>query len=112
VLGILSGTGVEQSVRGRRGQAEGVIQFALGEQSGVTGDGGAVKLQLELVVEIDAEGVIGAFTHWGPRSEWQEIVENAGVSRVSAQISCRNDRVVWKMWVYAKFESEYYTTWP
>jgi hypothetical protein len=32
--------------RGRRGQAEGVVQLAVGEQAGIGGDPGAVELQL------------------------------------------------------------------
>ena len=68
VLGVLSGAGVVQAGRRRRGQAEGVVEFAVGEESGVAGDGGAVELQLDLAVEIDAEGVVLAVTHWVPRS--------------------------------------------
>jgi hypothetical protein len=40
-----------------------------------------------------------AVTHRVPRSEWQGIVGNAGISRVSAQISCRTPRGIWEMWV-------------
>ena len=80
VLRVLSGAGVVQAGRRCAGQSEGVVEFAVGEESGVTGDGGAVELQLDLAVEIDAEGVVLAVTHWVPRSFRQEVVGNAGFS--------------------------------
>src|SRR5262249_59323232 len=67
VLGVLSGAGLVQAGRGRAGQSEGVIEFAVGEESGVTGNGRAVELQLELAVEIDAQGVLVAGTPGGAR---------------------------------------------
>jgi hypothetical protein len=39
-----------------------------------------VELQLELAVEIEAEGIILAVTHWVPWLFPQEVVENAGFS--------------------------------
>jgi hypothetical protein len=45
--------------RGRRGQAEGVVQLAVGEQAGVGGDPGAVELELEAAVERDPQGFVG-----------------------------------------------------
>lgn len=72
VLGVLSGAGIVQAGPRRCGQEEGVIEFAVGEKSGVSGDGGAVELQLDLPVEIDAQGVVVAVTHWLPRSFRQE----------------------------------------
>jgi hypothetical protein len=38
------------------GQSEGVVEFAVGEESGVAGDGRAVELQLDLAVEVNAQG--------------------------------------------------------
>jgi hypothetical protein len=40
---------------GRRGQAEGVVQFVVGEQAAVGGDPGAVELELEAAVEGDPQ---------------------------------------------------------
>jgi hypothetical protein len=37
-----------------------------------------VELQIDLAVEIDAQGVMVAVTHWFPLSFRQEVVENAG----------------------------------
>jgi hypothetical protein len=53
VLGVLPGAGILQSARRRAGQTEGVIEFPIGEESSVTGDGGSMELQLNTAVEID-----------------------------------------------------------
>src|SRR5262249_27164047 len=90
------GGGVQAAGRGA-GQVQGVVDFTVGEQSGVTGDGRAVELQLDVAVEIDAHGVVSAVTHWVPRSFRQEVVGNAGFSREKAQTPCRNDRVIWEI---------------
>jgi hypothetical protein len=58
--------------RRRAGQSDGIVEFAVGEESGVTGDCRAVELQLDLAVEIDAQGVIVAVIHWVPLSFRQE----------------------------------------
>src|SRR5262249_45826798 len=87
------GGGVQAAGRGA-GQVQGVVDFTVGEQSGVTGDGRAMKLQLDFAVEIDAHGVVSAVTHWVPRSFRQEVVGNAGYSREKAQTPCRTDRGV------------------
>jgi hypothetical protein len=44
--------------------AEVIVEFAIGEESGIAGDRRAVELQLDLAVEIDAQAVIVAVTHW------------------------------------------------
>jgi hypothetical protein len=59
-----------------------------------------VELQFHCAVELEAEGVIVAVTHWVPRSFQQEVVGNAGSSGAKAQTPCRNDRVIWEIWVY------------
>jgi hypothetical protein len=40
-----------------------IVEFAVGEESGVTGDGGPVELQLDCAIKIDAGGVVLAVTH-------------------------------------------------
>jgi hypothetical protein len=82
---------------GRAGQTEGVVELTIGEKSGVTGDGRAVELQLDLAVEINAQGVIVAVTHWVPRPFRQNVVGNAGFSREKAQTPCRSGRVIWEI---------------
>jgi hypothetical protein len=56
VLGVLSRAGLVQAVGRGAGQSESIIEFPVGEQSGVAGDGGAVELQLDLTVEVNAQG--------------------------------------------------------
>jgi hypothetical protein len=75
-------------------QCEDVIEFALGEEFGIAGDGRAVEFELELAVEMEAEGVLVAVTHWVPRSLEQQVVGNAGFSGEKAQTPFRNDRVI------------------
>src|SRR5262249_37610677 len=94
---VLPRAGVVQTSRRRAGQSEGVVEFPIGEESGVTGDGRAVKRQLDLAVEVNAQGVLGTVTHWVPRSFRQEVVGNAGFSGEKAQTPCRNDRVIWEI---------------
>src|SRR5262249_33429946 len=98
VLGVLPRASVVQAGGRGTGQSEGIVEFAVGEESGVTGDGRAVELQLDLAVEIEAHGVVLAVTHWVPRSFRQERPRNAGFSRVFAQMSCRKPRFIWEMW--------------
>jgi hypothetical protein len=81
VRGVLPRAGVKQVARGRAGQSEGVVEFPIGEESGVTGNSRAVELQLDVTVEVNAQGVMLAVTHWVPRSFRQEVVGNAGFSR-------------------------------
>ena len=81
VLGVLAGAGVVQAAGRGGGQSKGVVEFAVRKESGITGDGRAVELQLDLTVEVNAEGVVLAVTHKVPRSERRGIDGNAGVSR-------------------------------
>ena len=48
MLGVLSGAGAVQAGRGRAGQSERVVEFTVGEESGVTGNSRAMKLQLDV----------------------------------------------------------------
>src|SRR5262249_31563657 len=98
VLGVLPDAGVMQSTRRRVGQAQRVVEFAVGQESSVAGDRGAVEHQFDLAVEVHAQGVLVAVTHWVPRSFRQEVVGNAGFSGEKAQTPCRNDRIIWEMW--------------
>jgi hypothetical protein len=44
VLGVLAGAGVVQAAGRGAGQFKGVVEFAVGKESGVAGDGRAVEL--------------------------------------------------------------------
>ena len=46
------------------GQPERVVQFAIGQQSGVGGDAVAVEFQLQAAVEIDPQRAVIRFTRW------------------------------------------------
>jgi hypothetical protein len=45
-------------------QAKRVIEFAIGQQSGIGGNPGALKLKLEATVEIEPESIGIRFTRW------------------------------------------------
>jgi hypothetical protein len=72
VLGVLPGPGILQAARCCPCQPEGIIEYPIGEESGVTGDSGAVELQLDLAVEIDSQasfwlspiGFLARFSRW------------------------------------------------
>jgi hypothetical protein len=53
VLGVLSRAGVVHAAGRGTGKSQGVVEFAVGKESGVTGDGRAMELQLDFAVEID-----------------------------------------------------------
>src|SRR5438105_14520374 len=58
-------------------------------------------------VEIDAVGVVLAFTHAVPLSFRQEVVGYAEVSRVLAQMPCRDHRVIRELWVECRRDPLY-----
>jgi hypothetical protein len=97
VLGVPSRADVVQAAGRGVGQSQGVVEFPIDEEPGVTGNGRAVELQFDLTVEVNAQGVILAVTHWVPLSFRQEVVGNAGFSREKAQTPCRNDRTIWEI---------------
>jgi hypothetical protein len=45
-------------------QAEHIIEFAIGQQSGIGGNARTVELKLEAVVEIEPERIGFGFTRW------------------------------------------------
>jgi hypothetical protein len=52
---VLAAPALGEGRGGRRGQAEGIVQLAVGEQAAIGGDPGAVELELEAAVEGDPE---------------------------------------------------------
>ena len=50
---VLAAPALGEGRGGRHGQAEGVVQLAVGEQAGVRGDARAVELELEAAIEGD-----------------------------------------------------------
>ena len=61
---VPAGPRIGKYVRGHCAQTEGVIEFAIGQQSGSGGDPGAMELQLHAPVEIEPERAIDQFTRW------------------------------------------------
>ena len=53
MLGVLSRAGVVHAAGRGTGKSQGVVEFAVGKESGVTSDGRAMELQLDVAVEID-----------------------------------------------------------
>ena len=64
VAGVLAAAAFQQRRTRQIGQPEGVVQFAVREQSCVGGDPAAVEFQLQPPVEIDPHGTVIRFTRW------------------------------------------------
>ena len=53
MAGVLAPAIVGKSTTGQIGQTKSIVEFAIGEQSGVGSDPAAVEFQLQAAVEID-----------------------------------------------------------
>ena len=60
---VPAGPCVVQHVGGRVGELEGVVEFAVGQESGIAGDVGAVEFEAEAAVELGSEWLGLAVTH-------------------------------------------------
>ena len=73
------------SIGGRVGEVEGVVEFAVGQESGIAGDVGAVEFEAEAAVELGSERLGLAVTHedclvdFGRK--WAETLEFPGFWR-------------------------------
>src|SRR5947208_16559880 len=61
-------------------EVEGVIEFAISQQSGVTGDFGAEESESETTVELGSERLGLAVTHKESPSFRQESMKNPGIT--------------------------------
>jgi hypothetical protein len=61
---ILAGARVGQNLARNVRQSECVVEFAVGEQSGVGGHDRTAKLQPQAVVEVKPENAVIRFTRW------------------------------------------------
>ncbi len=61
---ILAGPRIGQHVARHRAEAEGIVEFALGQQSSIGGDPRAVELKLHAAIEIEPESAVDRFTRW------------------------------------------------
>jgi hypothetical protein len=53
---------IGEHVLRHRAEDERIVEFAIGQQAGVGGDAGAVKLELQVAVEIEPERTVDCFT--------------------------------------------------
>ena len=61
---VPAGPRIGEHIAGHCAETEGVVEFAIGQQSGIGGDPGAMELQLHAAVEIEPERTIDRFTRW------------------------------------------------
>jgi hypothetical protein len=59
---VLADARVNETIANHVGQPERVIEVTIGEQSGVGGDPGAMKLELQAAVEIKPQRLVLRFT--------------------------------------------------
>ena len=59
---IPAGACIGQHVPGHRAEADGVVEFTIGQQSGIGGDPGAMELELQPAVEIEPQRALDRFT--------------------------------------------------
>ncbi len=64
---VLASTQVRQRRAAEVGQAENLVQLAIGQEPSVRGDLAAVELQFQATVEIDPQMRLTGFTRWVTR---------------------------------------------
>jgi hypothetical protein len=64
VAAVAARPGIGENLPGKFGQAESVIEFAEGEQTGVGGDSRAVEFQLQATVKSESKIGFCRFTRW------------------------------------------------
>ena len=55
---VLAGACVGELLTRHRAEAEGIVEFAIGQQARIGGDDGAAKLERQSAVEIESENAI------------------------------------------------------
>lgn len=61
---VLAGAGIGEHVIGHRAEAQGIVEFAIGQKPGIGGDPRTMKLKLQAAVEVEPESAITQFTRW------------------------------------------------
>lgn len=75
-------------------ELQGVVEFAIGEQSGIAGDVGAVEFETQAAVELGPKWVALAVTHQESLSRRQETSEKPGEQEVFAQFLCQKQGLI------------------
>jgi hypothetical protein len=97
VASVPVGPCVIQLVGGRVGELQGVVEFAVGQESGIARDVGPVELEAQAAIELGSERLDLAVTHRESLSEQQETGENPGKPRGFAQVLCQNQGFIWEI---------------
>src|SRR5262249_23773738 len=83
--------------RPRCGQVEGVVEFAVGQESGIAGDLGPEESEPETAVELRSQQLGRAVTHEDCSANRQEVAGNPGIPTALAQLSCRFRLLIWEI---------------
>jgi hypothetical protein len=86
-----------EHVGGRVSEPEGVVEFAVGQQSGIAGDVGAVEFEAEAAVELGPKWLDLTVTHRESLSGRQETSENPRKQGVFAQVLCQIQGFIWEI---------------
>ena len=97
VLLVAPHADVVQRIEGHFCQAELVVQFAVGQQPGVSRDLAAQEFQLQAAVKTDPQILVLAVTHRVPLSAWHELAEYPCFSRVWRKSHAMPAGFIWEM---------------
>jgi hypothetical protein len=97
VASILSGAWVLEFTGGLSREVEGVVKFAVGQESGVAGDLGPEEAEPETAVESGSERLGLAVTPQKALSRRQETSENSGKPEVIAHVLCQTRGLIWEI---------------
>ena len=79
----------------QRSQPEHLIEFAVGEQSGIRGDLTTEEFQLQQAVETDPQIALLAVTHWVSLSAGHELAEDPCFSEVLRKSHAEDWELIW-----------------
>jgi len=94
---VSAGARVLQVVGRRGGEVQGVVEFAIGQQFGITGDVDAGEFETEAAVESGPKWFGLAVTHRESLSGGQEMSENPEKPGIFAQVLCQNQGFIWEI---------------
>ena len=97
VARVAAGPCVVQHVGGRVGELQGVVEFAVGQESGIAGDVGPVEFDAEPAIELGSEWLGREITHRESLSGRQEMSETPGNPGNFAQVLCQIQGLIWEI---------------